>query len=95
MSTTLTIKETVLSAKVFLSLISIPNQLVDDQRKVVDFHCTFLFSASEQVLQACLQFATGSSSVPPMGFHDLISLKFTKEKRHPFARTCPPAGAFH
>ena len=44
--------------------------------------------ADEQLLQSCLQFITGSTCVPPMGFNKQIPLEFTEEKRLPFTRTC-------
>lgn len=55
---------------------------------MLDFLCRFVFAANEKLLENCLQFITGSTHVPPMGFPVKISLIFTEEKRLPFARTC-------
>ncbi len=41
MKTALTLKETVLDAEVFLSLINMPKQVDEDQKRAVDFLCKF------------------------------------------------------
>lgn len=88
MKTTLTMKEKILDADLFLSLVPIPGNMTNENKQVMDYFCEFLHSASEKELQDCLQFITGTSSVPPLGFPYPISLTFTPEKRLPFARTC-------
>ena len=72
----------------FIGLIAIPTNLTEGQQRTVDYLLKFLHAADELLLQACLQFITGSACVPPMGFNKQITLEFTDEKRLPFARTC-------
>ena len=88
MRSVLVLKDKVLDAERFLSLIAIPSHLSEEKQRVVDYLLKFLYAANEGLLKACLQFITGSSYIPPMGFHNHISLDFSEEKRLPFARTC-------
>ena len=59
-----------------------------NQQRIVDYLSKFLHAADGKHLSKCLQFVTGVSYIPPMGFDDFITLECTEEKRLPLARTC-------
>ena len=81
----LLLKERPLDAEVRLSLVSLPTTVSDEQKRTIDFLCQFLYTADTKVLQVCLQFITGASLVPPMGFPHPISLSLTPENKLPSA----------
>ena len=83
----LILKDKFLSSESLQGLFSIPH-CTDNQQQIVDYLMKFIGEADDQLLSNCLQFITGSSHIPPIGFDNPITINFIDEKKLPFARTC-------
>ena len=84
----LVIKEKVISSNSFQDLLSFPPCVCGSQELVIGYLRRYINAAEEKLLCTFLQYITGASSIPPMGFDTPLTVQFVDEKRLPFACTC-------